>query len=132
MNILIIEDDEMLAGILLFKLNAAGHKVHLAYDGKKAVDIVLDNQVDLVICDLMVPVISGVAFLVVRKKFMSLKVPVIVMSALENGEETLRNLDVDFRAFIQKPIDYEKLFELVESCGKAGNEEIETSATGTY
>lgn len=113
MNILLIEDDEITLAALSHQLIQQGHKVHLADNGKKAVDIVLDNSIDLVVCDLMLPVISGVSFLRVRNKFMSPHVPVIAISALDNGEEILKEMGVQFGFFIKKPIRHEKLLDLV-------------------
>lgn len=113
MNILLIEDDEVTLTALTYQLIKQGHNVHMADNGKKAVDIVLDNPIDLVVCDLMLPVISGVSFLRVRNKFMSPHVPVIAISTLDNGEEILKEMGVQFGFFIKKPVSNEKLLELV-------------------
>jgi DNA-binding response OmpR family regulator len=114
MNILLVEDDEILLKALSFKLTEKGNQVYQARDGKRAVDVVLDYPVDLIICDLMIPIISGATFLRMRRKFMSLSIPVIVMSSLKNGEEILKNLGVDFMFFVKKPVNFENLIDLVE------------------
>ncbi len=116
MNILVLEDDEMTSESIAFRLKEKGHTVYQAYNGNIAVDVVLDNPVDLMICDLMIPLLSGVSFLSSRGKFMSLDVPVIAMSSLDNAESMLKNLFIDFEFFIPKPIDFEKLFDLIEKC----------------
>jgi two-component system, OmpR family, phosphate regulon response regulator PhoB len=114
MNILIIEDEEILARILTHKLAEKGYRLLVARDGKCAADLVLENQVDLVICDLMMPIVSGVTFLSMRENFMSLNVPVIVMSALEEADEILKKLDINFEYFIRKPINFAKLLEMIQ------------------
>jgi two-component system capsular synthesis sensor histidine kinase RcsC len=116
MNILLLEDDELTLKFLSHHLTEKGHKVYPAINGNEAIDIVLDNPIDLIICDLMVPILSGVSFLSSRGKFMSLDVPVIAMSSLKDGEAMLKNLFIDFGFFIAKPVDLEKLMELVELC----------------
>lgn len=116
MNILLIEDDEMLLKVLTYQLIGKGHRVYPANNGRKAVDIALDHAIDLVICDLMVPIISGVTFLRLRKKYMRDDIPVIAMSILDDAEETLHNLGVDYGFFIRKPIEFEKLLELIAQC----------------
>ncbi|MGZ4117221.1 MAG: response regulator, partial [Bacteroidia bacterium] len=93
-----------------------GHNVYPANNGNEAVDVVLDNPIDLIICDLMVPLLSGVSFLSSREKFMSLDVPVIAMSSLKDAEKMLKDLFIDFGFFISKPINFEKLFELIDQC----------------
>lgn len=113
MNILLIEDDELTLSSLSFQLIQLGHTVHGANNGRMAVDIVLDKQVDIVVCDLMLPVISGVSFLRIRRKFMSPHIPVIAISSLENAEELLQEMGVDFGFFIKKPVPFEKLLEAI-------------------
>src|ERR1041385_4940033 len=69
MNILLIEDDKMLLRMLTKNLEDHGHRVFGAGDGREAVDLALENEVDAIVCDLMMPVISGVTFLHSREKF---------------------------------------------------------------
>src|ERR1051325_3300862 len=70
MNILLIEDDKMLLRMLTKNLEDHGHRVFGAEDGRQAVDLALENEVDAIVCDLMMPVISGVTFLHSRERFM--------------------------------------------------------------
>ncbi|MGZ4035750.1 MAG: response regulator [Bacteroidia bacterium] len=116
MNILILEDDEFTLKLISHQLIEKGHNVYPANNGNEAVDVVLDNPIDLIICDLMVPLLSGVSFLSSREKFMSLDVPVIAMSSLKDAEKMLKDLFIDFGFFISKPINFEKLFELIDQC----------------
>ena len=116
MNILLLEDDEMTLESIAYHLRQKGYKVFPASDGNKAIDIVLDNPIDLIICDLMVPLLSGVSFLSSRKKFMSLDIPVIAISSLYNAESMLNNLLIDVEVFVSKPIQFEKLLHLVNKC----------------
>lgn len=114
MNILLIEDDEITLTALSYQLTQKGHHVHMANNGRKAVDIVLDNPVELVVCDLMLPVISGVSFLRIRNKFMSPHIPVIAISSLENAEDILKEMGVHSSFFMKKPVRFEKLLELID------------------
>ena len=97
MNILLIEDDKMLLRMLTKNLEDHGHRVFGAGDGREAVDLALENEVDAIVCDLMMPVISGVTFLHSREKFMPPDIPVIVISGLEEGENVLKSLDVKYQ-----------------------------------
>jgi DNA-binding response OmpR family regulator len=114
MNILIIDDDELILKALAFKLAEKGHDIYVASNGSVAVDIVVDKLFDLIICDLMMPIISGATFLSMRDNFISMDVPVIVMSSLGEGDEILKKLNINFEHFIKKPIQFEKLLELVQ------------------
>jgi DNA-binding response OmpR family regulator len=114
MNILLAEDDELMLKALSFKLTENGHSVSIANDGSIAIDITMSNPFDLIICDLMMPIVSGVTFLSMRENFMSTNVPVIIMSSLGEADEVLKKLNIPFGFFIRKPIQFEKLFELIE------------------
>ena len=114
MNILLIEDDKMLLRMLTKNLEDHGHRVFGAGDGREAVDLALENEVDAIVCDLMMPVISGVTFLHSREKFMPPDIPVIVISGLEEGENVLKSLDVKYRYFLEKPVDMERLLYLLD------------------
>ncbi|MDP1744880.1 MAG: response regulator, partial [Bacteroidota bacterium] len=92
----------------------------------KAVDIIVDNSFDLIICDLMMPVISGATFLSMRESFLSVNVPVIVMSSLGEGDEMLKKLNINFEFFLKKPIQFEKLFELIEQIKSNSIQKIES------
>jgi len=114
MNILLIDDDEMILKAMSFKLKDVGYNIHIATNGSKAVDSIADNSFDLIICDLMMPIISGATFLSMRESFLSVNVPVIVMSSLGEGDEMLKKLNINFEFFLKKPIQFEKLTELIE------------------
>lgn len=125
MNILLVDDDEMILTAISFKLKDKGYNVHIAANGSKAVDVIVDNSFDLIICDLMMPVISGATFLSMRENFLSVNVPVIVMSSLGEGDEMLKKLNINFEFFLKKPIQFEKLFELIEHIEKKAIQKIE-------
>lgn len=125
MNILLIDDDEMILKAMSFKLKGIGYNIHIAANGSKAVDIISDNSFDLIICDLMMPVISGATFLSMRESFLSVNVPVIVMSSLGEGDEMLKKLNINFEFFLKKPIQFEKLFELIELIQREAIQKIE-------
>ena len=126
MNILLIDDDEMIVAAISFKLKEVGYNVHIAANGSKAVDIIVDNSFDLIICDLMMPVISGATFLSMRESFLSVNVPVIVMSSLGEGDEMLKKLNINFEFFLKKPLQFEKLFELIDQIKSNSIQKIES------
>lgn len=113
MNILLIDDDEIILTALSFKLKELGHDIYIATDGSKAVDIAMGNTFDLIICDLMMPVISGATFLSMRENFISKNIPAIAMSSLGEGNEILNKLNINFDFYLKKPIQFEQLIGLI-------------------
>ena len=85
-KILLAEDDRTLARALELKLTGSGYAVTIAYDGGKAIDSLINNHVDLVLLDVVMPVKEGFAVLS-EKRAMGNTVPVIILSNLGQAED---------------------------------------------
>ena len=84
---LVIEDDDFLRSLTITKLQAAGFSVDGATDGKVGLEKIYAKKPDLIILDLMLPVIDGFEVLKTLRSNPEYKdLPVIVFSNL--GEET--------------------------------------------
>lgn len=62
-NILIVEDDQMIAEIYQKKLSSAGHRAGIATNGAEAMQRIGESQYDLILIDLMLPDVNGADFL---------------------------------------------------------------------
>ena len=108
-KILIVDDEMHLARILQFTLEHAGYDVVTAFDGKEALDTLDREEPDLVILDLMLPIVDGYKICNIMKtgdKFRD--IPVIILSARDFGREALDeplNADV----LMEKPFNTEHL-----------------------
>ncbi len=78
-HILVIEDDEFFSELLLELLQQDGHKVSLATDGAKALQLLAIQRPDLIITDILMPNMDGVEFIMALAKQDS-RIPVIAMS----------------------------------------------------
>jgi two-component system, cell cycle sensor histidine kinase and response regulator CckA len=80
MNILIIEDDAMVRKALGHQLLEMSHTISVATNGQEALTLIEKNrQVDLIICDVMMPVLTGPSFLLMLKKYYPVKLPAIII-----------------------------------------------------
>jgi two-component system, chemotaxis family, protein-glutamate methylesterase/glutaminase len=89
--------------------------VGVARDGQEALDMVEQLQPDLVICDLLMPVMDGVEF--VRQQMRRRALPIVIVSIANEGSEmVLTALDQGAVDFVQKPtaLATEKIFEVSE------------------
>ncbi len=85
-KILIAEDERPMATALQLKLNKSGFETDIAYNGQEALNKIKDGHFDLVLLDLMMPIMDGFEFLEeLRKKKIS--IPVIVSSNLSQAED---------------------------------------------
>lgn len=62
-TILIVEDEQILNEAYQMTLKSAGYKVLAAFDGKEALDILAENDVDVILLDLRMPVMDGIGFM---------------------------------------------------------------------
>src|SRR5580693_6882770 len=119
MKILIVEDDPLLQKAMSYAFTSEENKIFSAKNGMEALEIVEENQkMDLIICDIMMPVVSGVTFMSLFNHHPFKDTPIIVISALNNGEEFLKKHDIVFNHFLSKPFDIARLKELVNSFDK--------------
>ncbi len=108
-KILIVDDEMHLARILQFTLEHAGYDVETAFDGKEALDAMEKEVPDLIILDLMLPVVDGYKVCNIMKSSDRLKdTPVIILSARDFGREELEEpLNADL--LMEKPFNTEHL-----------------------
>jgi CheY-like chemotaxis protein len=116
-RILVIDDDPEHRGALEAVLAEEGYSVRLATNGKegyfKATQL---PRPDLILLDLVMPVMSGIEFLLEFDKTALADVPIVFISGQSSRE--LRELDphlTDARVFLGKPLDLERLLGTIRS-----------------
>ncbi len=103
-TILVVEDQEEIAALLRFKLKNSGYEVVLAENGKLGLETARSNPPDLIILDVMMPVMNGLETLKELKGDPILKsVPVIMMTAQSTEPEIVRGLELGADDYITKP-----------------------------
>lgn len=94
-RILIVDDEPDLRGMVRLILELAGHQVIEAHHGRAALERLREDQVDLVITDVMMPVMGGGEFIdTLRADGATTRLPIIVLSAsphdVENADLVMR------------------------------------------
>jgi CheY-like chemotaxis protein len=109
--VLIVEDDVELRDMMAQLLTLEGFVATAVANGREALEYLRKgDRPDIILLDLMMPVMDGWEF---RRKQQSdptlATVPVVVLSALDHR----RAAEVDAVAFLRKPLDFDRLLELV-------------------
>ena len=107
-KLLIIEDDGDLQQVLSVVFNREGYELHYAFNGKEGYDKMLAVQPDVVLLDLMLPVLNGVEVLKLVTTNTSLKdIPIIVMTAHGDKADMLEHSikAQGVRAYLKKPFE---------------------------
>src|SRR6185503_14147349 len=86
MNILIVDDDVELVGLLRFALTGAGYEVITAFDGEQALQRLRDHKPDLVILDVNLPIRNGFEVLEQLRKHSQVPVMMLTVRAAEEDE----------------------------------------------
>ena len=113
-RVLVVDDDETVASVLVSYLQRAGHTAKHVADGLAAVDAVGATSPDLVVLDLMLPGIDG---LEVCKRVRADRpdLPVIMLTALAEPDDRISGLEVGAGDYVTKPFSPRELVLRVES-----------------
>lgn len=114
-RIVVIDDETSVTALLAVILREEGYEVQVAYDGRRGLELIKTVRPHLVVCDIMLPLMSGLDVVSAMYTSPALhSIPVILMSA------GLRPARLDFDRslqrveYIPKPFDLQNLLDLIE------------------
>lgn len=113
-RILVVEDEAHIADGLRYNLEAEGHDVEIASDGRAAAERLADAErpLDLVVLDLMLPEMSG--FEVARRaRAAGNYVPILILTAKDSAEDMVRGLEEGGDDYLTKPFQLDELLARV-------------------
>jgi len=103
-NILLAEDDEMLASLLGHWLEKANYKVDHVTNGLQVKEYLGESLPDLIISDIMMPYFSGIELVEHVRNVTKSKLPIILISAASNDQNILNAFELGANDFLSKPI----------------------------
>ena len=112
-NILVVDDEETIVAVIEAYLKNAGYNVFTAYDGKEAINIFNNENINLIILDLMLPDISGeeVCKIIKNEK----DVPIIMLTAKINEDDILNGFNLGADDYVVKPFSVKQLIARVSA-----------------
>ncbi|MFN9711161.1 MAG: response regulator [Bacteroidota bacterium] len=115
-TILLIEDNHEIRDNTSEILELAGYKVFSAENGKLGLETAIENTPDLIICDIMMPVLDGYGVLHVLQKNEALQnVPFIFLSAKSERADMRKGMEMGADDYIPKPFTETELLSAIES-----------------
>ena len=103
-KVLIVDDEQSIRDLLIDDLTSSGYHVIEAENGKEALDRVYNDRPDIVLLDLMMPVMNGVQVLKTLKADPdTAAIPLVILTAIsgDEGERRSKNLGADY--YLSKP-----------------------------
>jgi two-component system, OmpR family, response regulator len=113
-KVLLIEDDSAIAEAITEQLTDCGFAVEWSSNGIEGLDKARLHRPDLVIIDRMLPDVDGVVVIEALRKD-QMRMPVLVLSALDTVEERVRGLNIGGDDYLAKPFAAAELFARIEA-----------------
>lgn len=123
-DILIVEDNKEIAGLLCDFLKAENYIVSIAHSGERAVELYQKYGAKLILLDVMLPGIDG--FAVCSKIRKESNTPILIVSAKSEKDDKLKGLNLGADDYIEKPFDMDIMLAKIKGIFKRtyGQDEI--------
>mgnify|MGYP000524700217 CR=1 FL=1 len=110
-TVLVVDDEPRYLGLVQINLETDGYDVITAMDGQQAVEAVANDKPDIVLLDVMMPVMDGFTACERIREFSS--VPIIILTAKGEERDRVRGLDAGADDYIVKPFSAQELLARV-------------------
>jgi DNA-binding NtrC family response regulator len=116
-SLLVVDDDQTNRKILSGRLEAEGHKISVAENGQRALEMIERCAFDLVLLDILMPEMDGYQVLKHLKSHQSTRdIPVIVLSALDEVESAVKCIEMGADDYLTKPFNAVLLRARIGAC----------------
>ena len=112
-NILVVEDDPNIVDLLRMYLEKEGFEVRIAMDGGKAVEEFRRKEPDIILLDIMLPVMDG--WSVCAKVRETSKVPIIMLTAKSEVMDRIQGLEMGADDYLVKPFEMKELLARINA-----------------
>ncbi|ADM09351.1 phosphate regulon response regulator PhoB [Parvularcula bermudensis HTCC2503] len=115
-RILIVEDEETIAGLLEYNLSREGYETLIAEDGEEALIQIEESKPDLIVLDWMLPKVSGIEVCRrLRMKPETEGIPIILLTARAEEGDRVRGLDTGADDYVVKPFSVSELSSRIKA-----------------
>ncbi len=116
-SLLVVDDNEMNRDMLGRRLQRQGYRVTMAVDGRQALEFIAQEPFDLVLLDIMLPVMNGYQVLEHLKADQSLShIPVIITTALDESDGKAKCMELGAEDYLTKPFNPVILKSRIADC----------------
>ena len=123
MKILVVEDDKVIREGICEYLSEFGYEMYEAEDGRKALNIFKDKDINLIILDIQIPLLNGLE--VLKKVRKESKIPILMLTAFSDEEYKISAFSSLADGYIEKPFSLPVLKVRIDSLIKRYYKEVE-------
>lgn len=128
-NILLVEDEENLHEALKLNLEMEGYEVSSAFNGTEALKKVTNEYFDLIVLDIMLPEVDGIA-VTESIRVNNNEVPILILSAKNSSTDRVLGLKKGADDYLTKPFNLEELLLRVEKLIEKNKKMLEKETVG--
>ncbi|OLN32051.1 response regulator transcription factor [Desulfosporosinus metallidurans] len=116
-TILVVDDDKNICELLDLYLSIAGFSLLFCYDGSTALNLLKDQKIDLILLDIMLPIINGWEVCKIVRRTSS--IPIIMLTARDMLEDKIQGFDIGADDYIVKPFEPKEVIARIKARLKA-------------
>jgi diguanylate cyclase (GGDEF)-like protein/PAS domain S-box-containing protein len=114
--LLVVDDDHLNCDLMLRRLSKRGFNAAMACTGESALECIRRNRIDLVLLDLEMPGMGGLAVLdALRKHYTPAQLPIIMVTGKTSSEDMVEALNAGANDYVTKPIDFPVVLARIQS-----------------
>ena len=129
LKILLADDEKELSRAIATILKYSNYEVDIVFNGKEAIDKVKENIYDLIILDVMMPVMDGIQALKEMRKD-NIKTPIMLLTAKAQIDDKVEGLDSGANDYLTKPFDKKELLARIRALTREQEENKEKYKIG--
>ena len=122
-TILVVDDDKNICELLSLYLTNAGFSLFFCHDGSSALSMLKEKKIDLILLDIMLPVING--WEVCRVIRHTSSIPIIMLTARDMLEDKIQGFDIGADDYIVKPFEPKEVIVRIKARLKEKNADPE-------
>lgn len=129
-RLLVVDDEPDLVDLLVYNLQREGYAVTSARDGMQALELAQSVEPDLVLLDVMMPGLDGIAVARRLREHATLRhVPILMLTALDGTDDHVRGLDIGADAYLSKEVPMPVLLSQVRALLRGSSRTQEAPGT---
>lgn len=113
MQILIAEDEKAISDLAATVVKMLGHTPIQAFNGEAAIDALVEESIDLMLLDVIMPVATGLEVLEFCR-LEQMHIPTVILSALDSDKDQLRGFTYEIEDYWVKPLSFAILMKKLE------------------
>lgn len=113
--VLVVDDNPLITNVLRGLLGSQSYQVYISANGEEALEILKKKEIDLVICDVMMPQMDGYQLhQKLRENSEQAHIPFVFLTALSDNSEVVKGMEIGADDYLTKPFDPRELLALVK------------------